>query len=110
MSYLTTYTLTCDTNAMIEELRQENEAASIAFNELGEPFEKIGWFTWREDLQEFSKKHPDDLFILEGDGEDTSDLWKCYFKNGKSQKAWAKITYDEFDPEQLIEFEDKPPF
>ena len=105
MRYLTKYNLTAD-NALIEDYRMENDNAMTAFDNLGQSRAELSWYNWREELQEFSKKHPDNLFLLSGSGENDSNLWQCYVMNGKSQLVPAITTYAEFDPNQLIEFED----
>ena len=52
-------------------------------------------------MKEFSKKFPDALFILEGDGEGSDDLWKAYFKNGLGQMAPVRFEYADYDEQQL---------
>ena len=53
-------------------------------------------------ITKFSVDYPEHLFILEGEGEDSGDIWKQYIKNGKSQRCEAKITFDEFDENKLV--------
>lgn len=59
------------------------------------------WYDWQAEMRELSSLFPDLLFTIKGVGEESDDYWKCYFKNGLSQLASAKITYDEFDPSKL---------
>ena len=56
------------------------------------------WYDYDENMLEISRKYPDLLFILSGEGEESGDLWRNYYKNGKSQRCNAVITYGEFDP------------
>lgn len=63
--------------------------------------ETVKWYEHEEQMKEYSKKHPSILFILSGEGEESGDIWKQYFKGGKSQICKAKITFDEFDPNKL---------
>lgn len=53
------------------------------------------------DVIEYSKLHPEILFILEGMGDDRDDNKKWYIKNGKRQETKGIITYQEFDPKKL---------
>jgi len=59
------------------------------------------WYEWKDDMLTLSKICPRILFALSGRGEDQPDLWKCYFKGGKSQLEEARIEYDDFDEEKL---------
>lgn len=61
----------------------------------------VKWYDWEKDMRKYSKKHPETVFELIGEGEDNDDLWKAYFKNGKMQFCKAKITYDEFNENEL---------
>lgn len=63
--------------------------------------ESMKWYDWEKDMTALSKKYPDYLFELSGEGEESGDMWKCYFKNGKSQYCRARIEFDEFDENKL---------
>lgn len=55
-----------------------------------------------EPMRALSKRHPDVICILSGEGEEAGDIWKKYFKNGKMQECRARIEFDEYD-EDLLE-------
>lgn len=87
----------------------QNEIVSL-LNELddtyklylfGEQTFELKWYDHNENMIEFSKRYPDILFELEGEGEDAKDNWKAYYHNGKSQICRAKIVYDEPDINKL---------
>ena len=59
------------------------------------------WYDHQKDMLNFSRKYPDILFILSGEGEESGDMWRAYFKNGKMQFVKAKIVYDDFDENKL---------
>ena len=37
------------------------------------------WYDWESDMSLLSKRFPDVLFCLHGDGEDSDDKWDAYF-------------------------------
>lgn len=51
------------------------------------------WYDYRENMEAISKKFPDTLIKIHGEGEDSSDLWDAYFLNGKSVVYHAEIYY-----------------
>lgn len=101
MGYYTGYSLVIEggNNDIIKELRKENQNAEYALDDNGDTEECIKWYEHEEDFRKFSMKHPEILFSLHGEGEESEDIWKAYFKNGKMQKCEAKITFEEFNPE-----------
>lgn len=106
MGYHTYYRLEVDCssntgNLIIADLRESNDDAYYAISEEGHPTDPAKWYDAEVDLLAFSKKYPDVLFTLSGEGDDPDDLWVKYFKNGKVQTSYAKITYEPFDPAKL---------
>jgi len=96
MGYSTTYTLEIlnvnDSNKdAIYDFTDINEDASYAIDENGDTEESCKWYDHADDLKSFSKKYPDTIFKLSGEGEDSGDIWSKYFKNGKVQFEKAKI-------------------
>lgn len=68
---------------------------------IDDPPEPCKWYEHEEDLVALSKKHPDVLFTLHGEGEESGDLWVQYFKGGKTQLEKAHIVFGKFDPKRL---------
>jgi hypothetical protein len=63
------------------------------------------YYSHEEMFRELSKKHPNVVFELTGNGEGQMDIWRKYFQNGKMQ-AWKLETdieklADPFNPEKL---------
>ena len=85
----------------IKEFRNTCEYARYAFNEDGVPDQDCTWYDHEEDVKEFSKKHPEIIFELNGTGEESGDMWIKYFKNGKVQSCYAQITYEPYDENKL---------
>lgn len=91
---------------IMKQLREEVENAGYAMEEDGGAAQEMKWYDYKTDIAEFTKKYPDWLFTLQGEGEESGDLWKCYFVNGKVQVSVPRIVYDEFDPTQLVNAKD----
>lgn len=106
MGYYTSYTLSVleggDEKELISEFIKDSDGAMYAIDEYGDTLESCKWYDSNSDLIEFSKKHPDVIFCLEGDGEDREDSWKLYVKEGKSQECRAKLVFPEFDKNKLL--------
>lgn len=60
------------------------------------------WYDFEADMRELSKNYPALLFITDGQGEESTDLWRCYIQNGKSQHVDAEIVYAEYDPAKMV--------
>ena len=75
-------------NSLLEEIVEKTGNSSLDGNHF---CEEMKWYDWESDCYELSKKYPSLLFMVEGDGEDADDFWRCYFQNGKSvyyEKEW----------------------
>lgn len=66
------------------------------------PFEgDIKWYDYVKDMSNISKRFPDLIFTLSGEGEESGDIWKRYFYRGDDQYAAAKVTFAPFDHKAL---------
>lgn len=59
------------------------------------------WYEHETQMREFSKCFPTVLFTLEGSGEESGDIWKQYFLDGKMQESKAEINIEPFDKSKL---------
>lgn len=59
----------------------------------------VKWYNYEIDIIEVSQQFPDCVFLLEGDGEDSLDYWREYFKNGEVEYCPGTLTYPE--PQQI---------
>jgi hypothetical protein len=67
-----------------------------------DPFEEpCKWYDINEDMKKYSNQFPDVLFTINGEGEESGDIWCTYFKNGKRQEEIAEIQTAPFDESKL---------
>jgi hypothetical protein len=59
------------------------------------------WVAHHKDMRALSAQYPDWSFTVDGVGEDGGDIWRIYYKNGKSQDANARLVFDDFDEGKL---------
>lgn len=63
--------------------------------------DEIKWYDCEKDMKSYSKKHPEVVFLIDGEGEESGDIWKAYFQNGKMFKTKATLVFEEFSIEKL---------
>lgn len=62
--------------------------------------EPCGWYTYRTDIEHFSKGYPTVLFIVTREGcEGEASYERCWIRNGKSRGSKGYVHYQE--PEDL---------
>lgn len=89
---------------IIHELRKWSEGANYAFDADGDTLENCKWYDYNEEMVEFSKKYPEVLFVIFGEGEESSNIWRTFYLNGKYEKQPAKIVYNN-PPEWVTNYE-----
>ena len=67
------------------------------------PRDMAKWYDCEEDMLEISRQFPDVRFTIDGEGEESRDIWEEHFLNGKCQYCPADIVFPEFDPALLVE-------
>lgn len=60
------------------------------------------WYKYEGDLTKVSKALPLLLIQVDGEGEESGDVWRRYYLGGKVQSANVKLIYEDFDPKKLI--------
>ena len=104
MGYYTRYTLDIsldNSNVTQEEIEEEMKAMDLAVDSIKTQSDDMKWYDHEEDMRDFSKKFPDVLFILDGAGEESGDIWKKYFKNGLMQSLKPKLKFPPYNPARL---------
>lgn len=100
MGYRTYHSLTVYDKNM-ESVDSEKFEQELVDEDIGFFEDEIKWYDHREEMCEYSKRYPDLIFCLHGEGEQSEDLWDEYYVNGRYQAARAVITYPEFDESKL---------
>lgn len=102
MGYYTRYTLAweplddCSTEALAEIMAKEIESSDYMLGALradGRALNARIWHYHEKDMEALSLKYPGILFTLSGESEESGDLWRKYFLNGKCEVARASITF-----------------
>lgn len=105
MGYQTHYTLATD-DGREDEHREAIGELSEYRKSLWQ--EGVKWYGHQKDMAAYSKENPGVLFILDGDGEEAGDVWRKWFKNGKSVEWSADVTRPEMPPLGIDALENKP--
>lgn len=98
MGYYTTYRL--NEPEITPEIEETIYELNIDYPLIDE--DSCKWYDHEADMLELSRRFPEELFELHGEGEEPGDIWIKYFKNGKMQSCFAKIIFDEFDEKKMI--------
>lgn len=101
MGYYTNYSLSFDKTVDKEKLVEDLETVSGYSWDGSFEQSDIKWYSALDNMKIISSKHPEVLFTLDGVGEESGDIWRAYFKDGKMQYEKAKIVIDEFDESKL---------
>lgn len=63
--------------------------------------EAMKWYNHEDEMRERSKQYPEYVFILDGDGEEAGDVWREFYKDGKTYSWTAEIKRPDFDVSKL---------
>ena len=100
MGYYTYHTLEVEENPHTD-IDHENEISELADYRDLFGGETVKWYEHERDMRIYSKKHPNTLFILRGEGEESGDIWLEYHKNGLMQRCRAKLVFDDYNEGEL---------
>ena len=108
MGYYTNYYLDIhEGNKTIEEVlnnidESEFEGIYYSIDEYGDTVDAVKWYNHEDDMKKFSKLYPELVFVLKGEGEESGDVWRKYFKNGKMHSCYVKLVFDDYDENKLL--------
>lgn len=60
------------------------------------------WRNLEEDCLTISKRYPHCFILVEGDGDESPDFWKCIFHNGQMFFSEGKLIYPDWDDHPLV--------
>lgn len=100
MGYYTDYDFSNNPIEVIEAIERESGYG----NSYGGFYTNVKWYNHDDDMLRVSKMFPDIILKLEGEGEESDDLWKAYYKNGKMRIVKAKIVFEDFDESKMEEY------
>ena len=92
MGYYTTYDISNNSQEVIDRIHEVSEYSCL---------QGVKWYDHERDCLQISKEFPDQVISVEGEGEESGDIWKAYYKNGKSFRADAIITFEDFNESKL---------
>lgn len=84
-----------DIETITEELRQVSDYAFEARKDTISNYDEIKWYKWEMDMKKISKKFSNNLFQVDGVGEEAEDIWRCFFHNGIKEEVSVKRVYGE---------------
>jgi hypothetical protein len=97
MGYYTAYELTVDKRG--DEINEytidepvdafTNYALDYAGDNRWYPSDRVKWYDHDADMITLSAHFPDVLFTLDGEGEETGDIWRKWYKNGILLGIWT---------------------
>ena len=80
----------------------DHRAEICAISGYSDPFgEECKWYEMTAQMIEYSKNYPQSTFVISGEGEESGDIWKAYFKNGMRFEAKAELVFEEYDESKL---------
>lgn len=83
------------------ETDYENEISEISGYGVSTFCSEIKWYDHDKVIRIYSTKHPNVVFKLSGEGEETGDIWVEYYNNGLMQREEAKVVVGDYNESKL---------
>lgn len=106
MGYYTNYSLYVESDNiapdLFEQIKYEVQKMNVFGWGWGGWSTYAKWYDYNQDMLLLSKKFPEVLFYLHGEGDNEEDLWDAYYQNGKVQNCHAEIIYPPYDENKMV--------
>lgn len=96
MGYYTKFKL-----KVIKGVKNIDYEEDISENTSGGFGEECKWYSFEEEMRAYSLNHPEVIFRIDGEGEESGDLWRAWFKEGKMLRVNAVIVFERYSEEKL---------
>lgn len=94
MGYYTDYDISKNSEEVKEVIRQESE---YCWN--NEDVINAKWYSSGDDMRRASLKFPGEMLYIECVGEESADIWRAFYKDGRECVQRAKLVYpDHYTP------------
>ena len=73
----------------MEDINDDGYDATFFYNIIESDMymtDSVKWYTHEQDMKSLSRRYPNKVFRLEGEGEDNGDKWVKYFQSGMIQR------------------------
>jgi len=104
MGYDTAYNLEISDNTKLDTVvgcLKELEVIGYALDENLSCYDPVKWYSRNADMLSVSLKFPEVLFSLNGEGEESGDIWVAYYLDGKTYEDKAIISLPPFNIDKL---------
>ena len=95
MGYYTHHTLSIQPSVPAGFSDRFEQVTDYGFEALSN--DSIKWYDSDSNMKQLSAEFPDCLFTLEGDGEESSDIWKAHYYRGIACMRRAILTFPKPD-------------
>lgn len=99
MGYYTDFNIRQTGDDDFEEISEEIvNISGYCFDEYSSEkrlFLNAKWYNWDVNMTEISRKFPNSLFQVDGEGEEGHDIWRCFFRNGRCESIKVEVKYSE---------------
>ena len=97
MGYYTNYQLETNAPGIEEEIARDIANRSGYEGDIfRHAFCEVKWYEHERDMLHVSKRFPNVVFILSGEGEENNDVWKKRFLNGEVWEIRPEVSWPEF--------------
>lgn len=91
MGYYTYHKVSCDKPGILEEAINKLVARTGYSTDDFDSADGIKWYSETDDMQELSLMYPGVTFRVDGDGEESCDIWVHWYRDGE-MREW-KLDY-----------------